>query len=467
VNRDWLKLAAIATAWLAGGLSIANHLAPHLPAAIRQALTVSSYYAAVWVTTTAIGVGLSFALLERPRDDLGLSRPSASAVVLALLIAPAVLALGLYLAWKLALPTITQELAERGKQAVRASVSSANRATRQDDIGTIVVWTVLVTPLAEELIVRGAIWSTITRLTKPWAEPGARSLPSTLMQPSIASKAFSGARRGLMSGGLATLLTAGLFAWLHLESAGGAAILALTQTACLGLALGTLRHASGTIVPGIAMHALFNGLTLAMKRGVIPNKPFWPLPLPIPWALWQIAGIAAAVAIVVAVHRSRRLTTASARARIWIQRARSDVFDFVIAPQTIVKSWRGHGPIPATEHVDMDGPMRAGALRTVTNSDGSIIEERIVALERPLVQEYRLERGFRFPFTALVRGAGGRWDFSDEDGGTRVSWQFHFDLTTPLVWPVVPFFRRPFERAMQEALERQRDILEAGNENEP
>jgi membrane protease YdiL (CAAX protease family) len=283
-----LVLGAIACGWLAIGVLAARHLAFYLPAAIAAALSEPSYYALVWSTTTVLGVAAVFALDPTPRDALGLRSPTGSALVLAGLLAPAVLVVSLYLAWWMALPTIQAELLTRGKQAVRAAVSSANRAARQPNLETIVLWTVVLTPLAEESIFRGALWSTVQRIVAPRTDASPPSLAPEFVTRTPLRDGLAGCVRILREGGLATLVTSGLFAWLHVEGEGGVALLALVQTLLLGLALGMARQLAGSLAAPILLHALFNGLTLAQKRGLFVGS-LWPLPLPIPAKLWVLA----------------------------------------------------------------------------------------------------------------------------------------------------------------------------------
>ena len=284
--RERFKLGLLAAAWLWFGLFSAKTLAFHLPAPVAAWLTEPSYFSLVWLTVTALGGAVCFAFLERPREALGLVRPRGGVLLPIALLAPALLALSLFLAWTLALPTLQEELLARGHQAVKASVSSANRAARQANLSTIAVWTILVTPVAEELLFRGAIWSAIAGLCA--AEPKARSLPPAWLERSAARTVVAAIVGALGRGGLATLASAVVFAWLHLEGHGGAAIVAATQTLCLGLAAGVARQTSGSVLASIVLHGCFNALTLLGKR-TWAKAPKWPLPLPIPLPLWWLA----------------------------------------------------------------------------------------------------------------------------------------------------------------------------------
>ncbi|MBM4359384.1 MAG: CPBP family intramembrane metalloprotease [Deltaproteobacteria bacterium] len=309
--RSSLRLGAVAAGWLALGMLGARHLAFHLPDAIASALSEPSYYALVWSLTTALGVAAVFRLDPAPRDALALGRPSASALTLAGLVAPIVLVVSLYLAWRIALPSIQAELAARGKQAMRAAVSSANRAARQPNLGTVVLWSVVLTPLAEELVFRGALWSAIARAVAPPTETAPPSLAPKFVVRSPLGDGLTALVRLLRGGLLATLVTSLLFAWLHVEGDGGVALLALVQTALLGLALGLARGMAGSIAAPVTLHAAFNALTLAQKRGLFAGT-FWPAPLPIPSKLWFVAlACAFAVALVVTLRARHPKSVAS------------------------------------------------------------------------------------------------------------------------------------------------------------
>ena len=263
-TRDTLRISLIASGWLALGLFGARTVAFYLPRSVAGALTEASYFAAIWTIVTALGVLVCGWWLEEPRKLLGLTGPLWRPMRTAALLAPVLLVVSLYVAWKVALPAIQGELLTRGRQAVRATVSSSNLAARQANLGTLLLWTIVVTPLAEELLFRGALWSALAGL--------------------------------LSKRTLATLATAALFAWLHVEGSGGVARLAFVQTLLLGLALGTARQASQSLAAPVVLHAGFNTLTLAQKHGWF-GKEYWPLPLPIPLRLWLLALAAGSLAV--------------------------------------------------------------------------------------------------------------------------------------------------------------------------
>ena len=131
------------------------------------------------------------------------------------------------------------------------------------------------------------------------------------------------------------------------------------------------------------------------------------------------------------------------------------VFDLGTPAEMLPRLFRGYGPIPGIAKAEIvgGGELKAGAIRRITNTDGSVIDEEIIELRRPEKHVYRLIRGFKFPFSLLVRGADSDWTFSAAGAGTRVAWRFSFVPTTPLVSPVVGLIaRRFFRRAQAECL---------------
>src|SRR5690606_1465337 len=109
-------------------------------------------------------------------------------------------------------------------QAVEKNTGAFGRALVETHPATTLVWAVVLTPIAEELIFRGALWSGITRLSAGLAPAAERSLPPELLSEPWPLRFARRARQRLAGGGAATLLTAGLFAWLHADQPGGAGI---------------------------------------------------------------------------------------------------------------------------------------------------------------------------------------------------------------------------------------------------
>jgi uncharacterized protein YndB with AHSA1/START domain len=149
-------------------------------------------------------------------------------------------------------------------------------------------------------------------------------------------------------------------------------------------------------------------------------------------------------------------------AAVVIDKPREEVFDFIVRPEAVAELFHGYGPIPGAVKSELvgDGKMCVGAIRRVSNSDGSVIEEEITELERPRRQAYRVVRGLRPPFSWVVEGGGGKWTLTYE-GGTVVEWRFVFEVR-PLALPLALLLRPYFLKAMQDALDRAKAILDGG-----
>jgi len=92
-------------------------------------------------------------------------------------------------------------------------------------------------------------------------------------------------------------------------------------------------------------------------------------------------------------------------ATIDIAQPRDTVFDFACACETYVKLFRPRGSIAGVAAAQiLDGALRAGARRRMTLTDGAVIDEDVVAFDRPTRHTYRWTGGLRAPARFLVRG---------------------------------------------------------------
>lgn len=110
----------------------------------------------------------------------------------------------------------------------------------------------------------------------------------------------------------------------------------------------------------------------------------------------------------------------------------------------------GYGPIPAIRSITLLSPLAVGCERRVANSDGSVLTEHVVALDRPGLHAYTLT-GFRPPFSWLVWLGEARWAFSAHAQGCTVEWRYTFTPRTPLSRPLVALLLRC---CMQPAMQR-------------
>lgn len=138
-----------------------------------------------------------------------------------------------------------------------------------------------------------------------------------------------------------------------------------------------------------------------------------------------------------------------------VARPIEEVFDLSTACDQLPKFMLPFGIIPGVADarmVDAEAP-KAGALRDISLTDGSTIQEQLLNLERPIRQHYRWVNPPAPPFSWLVRGAEGDWSYSATPNGTRVVWVYHFELTSPLAivlaLPVLALFRRWMQRSLE------------------
>lgn len=133
---------------------------------------------------------------------------------------------------------------------------------------------------------------------------------------------------------------------------------------------------------------------------------------------------------------------------IVIARPREELFDFCTKDDTPERFLRPLGPIAGVAKSEMhEGEiLRTGAHRTITLTDGAVLEEVILDYTRPMRHQYRWVGGLKPPFSLLVRSGTGCWDFSEVEDGTRIDWSYVFELRSalayPLALPILALFRR-------------------------
>lgn len=151
----------------------------------------------------------------------------------------------------------------------------------------------------------------------------------------------------------------------------------------------------------------------------------------------------------------------STQATVDMSGAPGAVFDHCTHLDAIGKTFRGYGPVPAVLRAEVEGggAQEEGATRRVTSADGSTLRERILRFSRPTAHEYTLENIGR-PLSFLVREGRSVWSFAPEDAGTRVTWTYTFELTSPLaLGPAALVVKIFMHGAMQRCLDSLRDSL--------
>jgi membrane protease YdiL (CAAX protease family) len=233
---------------------------------------------------------------------------------------PAAYVVASYAAIGVALPTLLAELSARGRQAVQESSGEFGRQLAASGLGLAVVWGVVVSPVAEELMFRGGVWSAVQsladhvrgRFTREVAPPTSTELPEGVLEPSRALAFAQALGRFFAGGGLATAASAGLFAALHADMPGGLGIVRWMSALGLGLFTGLARQLSGGIWVPILLHVVFNACALSTTRRWLVTESFGQK-LGVPILLSILAGCLALLGVGLALATSARKRTRRAR----------------------------------------------------------------------------------------------------------------------------------------------------------
>lgn len=293
---------ALTLLWFGVFKLLGDHAVRWLPRSLTEQLTLQSYLTGVQLLTAAIGIALAFLLLSDARDALGLALPKPERVGMLALLAPAFFVATSYAAIYSALPTLLEELRQGGRQAVQQSTGELGRELTQASVLSAVLWGVVVSPIAEELLFRGALWSLVdrgirlVRTERGEPPPVSEPLPSGVVSDGLGLRAARVIGQFLVTGGLATLVSAGVFAWMHADMPGGLGIVRWMSALGLGLAAGIARHASGSIAGACAVHVGFNLCSLATTRRWLLTESF-PMKRGVPTLLSLIGAVLALVVV--------------------------------------------------------------------------------------------------------------------------------------------------------------------------
>jgi len=139
---------------------------------------------------------------------------------------------------------------------------------------------------------------------------------------------------------------------------------------------------------------------------------------------------------------------------IVIPKPREEVFDFCTDDENTARTLRPLGPIAGVAKIQMhEGQsLETGAHRTITMTDGVVLEEEILDYTRPTRHQYRWVGGIKPPFAWLVRSGTGCWEFSEVSGGTRIVWSYVFELRSALAYPLALPINSLFKRWMAQGL---------------
>ncbi|HZP64751.1 MAG TPA: SRPBCC family protein [Rudaea sp.] len=129
------------------------------------------------------------------------------------------------------------------------------------------------------------------------------------------------------------------------------------------------------------------------------------------------------------------------------------VYALSLDPVRFPATFAGFGPIPGLRRITPHGPPEVGATRDVEDLGGVVMCERIEALEPGRRHAYALS-GLKPPLSWLVREGRADWRFLPDAVGTRVTWSYAFELTSPVAAVLATPLLRVFMRgAMQRCLD--------------
>jgi membrane protease YdiL (CAAX protease family) len=265
-----LRHAFVALSWLLSYRLVADYGVHALPLSVARHLTLPEYLGLVAIVVTTAGLAATFLIVDDPRGVLGLSPPSAGALGRALLWAAPLFVVASAVAIAIALPTLLSELREAGRQAVQKQTGEFGRSLVAAPLLVALGWGVVLSPIAEELLFRGALWSLIQRAADHFAPgqqaPTSAVLPSGVLAPSRTLGALRAIRSFVLAGGFATLVSAAVFAAMHADTPGGLGIVRVMSAFGLGIGTGLARHKTGALWAPMVLHMGFNLLSLATTR---------------------------------------------------------------------------------------------------------------------------------------------------------------------------------------------------------
>jgi hypothetical protein len=122
----------------------------------------------------------------------------------------------------------------------------------------------------------------------------------------------------------------------------------------------------------------------------------------------------------------------------------------VVELETLRRGVRARGPLAGVARAEVvdGGELRAGAVRRVFLTDGTVLNEGITEMNAPSVMSYRQLTPYRFPISVFAKGAQGRYTFTPEQAHTKMTWEADIWLTSPLAYPIMVCVRSLFLRPL-------------------
>jgi hypothetical protein len=155
--------------------------------------------------------------------------------------------------------------------------------------------------------------------------------------------------------------------------------------------------------------------------------------------------------------------TVSIQVAVDVARPRLEVYDFAVAAenQAVMLEETAHLP-GVVECTMLDGAgVVNGARRRCLLTDDTVVIEELIEIDRPRHYGYFWATPAAPPLDVILEHAEASWSFDATARGTRVTWRYDLELTSPLAIPaalvLAPFFRS----WMKAGLERLADELPA------
>ncbi|HEX9297675.1 MAG TPA: CPBP family intramembrane glutamic endopeptidase [Polyangiaceae bacterium] len=294
-RAGWLKLLGVAVVWIAVGRYLPIVLWHALPRVLLDSLTLPIYNMLCQVITTGFGFGLAWILFRQPRALLGLNKPSGWHLLVTALLAPAIFVLASSVALKIAEPYLLEELATQGAGASRRNAGAFGKAITQAPVVVTMLWGAVLAAIAEEMMFRGPLFSLL--------QDGTSALLARRRDP--ASEPRESKQDRWIAGSVAIVVAAAAFGTMHADMKGSVGIVRVVSATCLGVACGTARFLSGTVLLSMLLHFVYNTISLGVGRGWFNglSEPIL-LVVPNPLLVAAIAGVMLAVGIRVARYAS-------------------------------------------------------------------------------------------------------------------------------------------------------------------
>lgn len=298
-SSGFVRLSLVVITWAASFRLLSLYGVDLMPRAFARELTLEMYLALVQAVTLGIGLLASSLLLEAPLEKLALTRAKPARVLASVLLTPAIFVVATGAAFQIARPTLLEELARGGVALVQKSTGEFGRELTQAPFVLSFLWGAVLSPVAEELFFRGALFTLLLSLSERRRQRTAPdALSAELFEDAAVARALRASALWLRQGGAATLVIALIFGFLHRDMPGGLGIVRFVSALGLGLACGLARQLTSSVVPAILVHVGFNALSLLTARRLVVSATF-PMKAGVPTL---VAAVGAALLWAVAIR---------------------------------------------------------------------------------------------------------------------------------------------------------------------